>query len=438
MIHWRTANTESDRMSEHNAPATRIAVIGAGPAGLMAAEEIARHGYQPEVFDAMPSVARKFLLAGIGGMNITHSEALPQFLQRYREAEDCLQPMINAFTPEALRTWIHDLGVETFVGTSGRVFPKDMKAAPLLRAWLQRLRQQGVVFHPRHRWTGWRRENNQLIWEIENTDGKKDYRFDAVVLALGGASWPKLGSDGSWCLPLKQLQVDIEPLKSSNCGFEIPWSNFIQQRFAGTPVKHVQLTVSNPQGQTESRTGEFIVSHYGVEGSLVYALSAPLRESMLHDSESACLTLDWLPHTDEEQLIRKLSQPRKGLSFPNVLKKKLNLPPIANALLRECYPQLDVSDHLAVARALKNMRLPAVTATRPIEEVISCAGGVKFSELNTQLMLNKIPGVFAAGEMLDWEAPTGGYLLTACFATGRWAGRHLCDWLQTQPAEHQQ
>ncbi len=435
MLHWRAAHTESDRMSVHKNPAARVAVIGAGPAGLMAAEEIARHGYQPEVFDAMPSVARKFLLAGIGGMNITHSEALPHFLQRYREAEVHLQPMINDFTPEALREWIHTLGVETFIGTSGRVFPKDMKAAPLLRAWLHRLRQQGVAFHPRHRWTGWRRENDQLIWEIENPEGKKDYQFDAVVLALGGASWPKLGSDGAWCNTLEQQQVDIEPLKASNCGFEIPWSSFIQQRFAGTPVKHVQLTIRNHLGETESRTGEFIVSHYGIEGSLVYALSAPLRECMLHAPESACLTLDWLPHSSEEQLIRKLSQPRKGLSFPNVLKKKLNLPPIANALLRECYPQLDVGNHQAVATALKAMRLPAVTATRPIEEVISCAGGIKFSELDPQLMLRKIPGVFAAGEMLDWEAPTGGYLLTACFASGRWAGRHVCDWLQSQPAD---
>lgn len=419
-------------MTETTHSPARIAIIGAGPAGLMAAEVIAGAGYQPQVFDAMPSVARKFLLAGIGGMNITHSEDLPQFLQRYREAQPKLKPMIESFGPQALREWIHELGVETFVGTSGRVFPKDMKAAPLLRSWLHRLREQGVEFHPRHRWTGLRQHGEQLFWQITNSDGTKEHQFDAVVLALGGASWPKLGSDGSWCDVISQQGVAVEPLKASNCGFEIPWSPFIQERFAGAPIKHVQLTVTDVQGNTESRTGEFIVSQYGIEGSLVYALSAPLRERMLATPESAALTLDWLPHSSLQQITQKLAQPRKGMSFPNVLKKKLNLPAIANALLRECYPQLDLTDHQAVATAIKQMQLPAVVRTRPIDEVISCAGGIKFSELDQHLMLQKMPGVFAVGEMLDWEAPTGGYLLTACFATGKWAGEGLIDWLQSQ------
>ncbi|WP_430462618.1 NAD(P)/FAD-dependent oxidoreductase [Thalassolituus sp. LLYu03] len=398
------------------------AIIGAGPAGLMAAERLASQGIRVDVYDAMPSVARKFLLAGIGGMNITHSEDYDTFVSRYREAAAPLRPMLDDFGPQALRDWIHELGIETFVGTSGRVFPKDMKAAPLLRAWLQRLRQQGVTFHPRHRWTGLNPTGNGLEWQFTHPDGTTSIRPDAVVLALGGASWPKLGSDGRWSPLLEQQGVSFEAFKATNCGFEIPWSDFMRERFAGTPVKHVHLSMTTLSGGTESKTGEFIVSDYGIEGSLVYALSAPLREVMLNNPAAARLTLDWLPHTGVEQVVAKLAQPRKGMSFSNVLRKKLNLPAITNALLKECCPELDLNDHKAVAQALKAMRLPAVTATRPLDEVISCAGGVCFDAVNNDLMLSAMPGVFVAGEMLDWEAPTGGYLLTACFATGRWAG----------------
>ena len=408
----------------------RIAVIGAGPAGLMAAEQFAQAGLNVEVFDAMPSVARKFLLAGIGGMNITHSEDYLQFVKRYRSAESHLRPALDAFKPDDLRAWIHGLGIETFVGTSGRVFPKDMKAAPLLRSWLKRLRDQGIVIHTRHRWTDWARENEQLIWEFTTPDGKVKRHFDCVVLALGGASWPKLGSDGSWVSPLSAADIAITPLQASNCGFEMEWSDFMQQKFAGTPLKQVALSVSDSHGNREQRTGEFIISAYGVEGSLVYALSNPLRDCLNHDPQNARLILDWLPNTDLQQVEKKLREPRKGMSFANVLHKKFRLPTITNALLQECYPSLNRDDANAVASALKAMPMPLVQATRPIDEAISSAGGIQFSELDSGLMLKALPGVFVAGEMLDWDAPTGGYLLTACFATGRHAGRSAVSWLK--------
>ncbi len=409
-----------------------IAIIGAGPAGLMAAEHIAASGYSVEVFDAMPSVARKFLLAGVGGMNITHSEPYDDFITRYREAAAPLRPILDDFRPEHLRQWIHELGIDTFTGTSGRVFPTDMKAAPLLRRWLHRLRQQGVVFHPRHRWNGWQRNGQTLHWHFSTPDGDLNRAFDAVVLALGGASWAKLGSDGRWVPVLQQAGIDVSPLQPSNCGFTLPWSDYVRERFAGTPLKQVHLSVRTPCGSVEGKTGECILSDYGLEGSLVYALSAPLRRLWQQQPDQAYLTLDWLPNNTVEQVTTKLQQPRKGMSLANVLKKKLHLPPLAGALLKECCPQLDTNDARALAAALKAMQLPAVTGTRPIDEAISCAGGVPFSELNSDLMLTALPGVFVAGEMLDWEAPTGGYLLTACFATGRHAGHGLVRWLQTQ------
>src|SRR5690606_25719970 len=285
-----------------------IAVIGAGPAGLMAAERIAAAGYRVEVFDAMPSVARKFLLAGIGGMNITHSEDYPLFVQRYREASPHLQPMLDAFPPAALREWIHQLGIDTFVGSSGRVFPTDRKAAPLLRRWLQRLRQQGVVFHPRQRWIGWQQDEQGLCWQFRGPDGEHKQRFSAVVLALGGASWPKLGSDGRWVDVLQQAGVAVTPLQASNCGFELPWSDYLRERFAGTPVKHIRLSVTTADGRTESKTGEFVITGYGIEGSLVYALSAPLRQRWQQQPEQARLILDWLPHSSAEQISAKLQQ----------------------------------------------------------------------------------------------------------------------------------
>ncbi len=422
-------------VTNFSSASSRVAVIGAGPAGLMAAERMSLQGLAVNVYDAMPSVARKFLLAGVGGMNITHAEDYADFVSRYGSASHWLQPILDDFPPDNLRSWIHDLGIETFVGTSNRVFPKDMKAAPLLRAWLHRLRSQGVSIHPRHHWQGWQMENGKHDWCFSTPDGEKHEQFDAVVLALGGASWPRLGSDGQWCNLLTQQGVDVAPLLPSNCGFELPWSNFIRERFAGTPLKNIALSLTDISGQQWMRKGEFIVSQYGIEGSLVYALSAPLRDLMLsnqsdkHPNQPARLWLDWLPQNSHEQIISKLQQPRKGMSFANVLRKKLNLPTITNALLKECCPELDLHDHQVVASILKAMPLPCPTATRPIAEAISSAGGVTQNAINEDLMLNALPGVFVAGEMLDWEAPTGGYLLTACFASGKRAGDGVCNWL---------
>ncbi|WP_276667125.1 TIGR03862 family flavoprotein [Thalassolituus oleivorans] len=412
------------------ASAQRIAVIGAGPAGLMAAEHIANAGLAVDVFDAMPSVARKFLLAGIGGMNITHAEDYDTLVTRYGGAQSQLKPILDDLPPLELRAWIHALGVDTFVGTSQRVFPTDMKAAPLLRAWLHRLRSSGVTFHPRHRWTGWNNNTPQDGWVFATPDGEVTHQFDAVVLALGGASWAKLGSDGRWCEPLAQMQVDIAPLKPTNCGFEIPWSDFIRERFAGTPLKNIAVSITDKNGYTEYKKGEFVLSEYGIEGSLIYAISAPLRDLIDTNGEkTAEFFLDWLPNMTVEQIIKKLDQPRKGMSFSNVLRKKLNLPALTNALLKECCPTLNNNNSTDVANAIKAMPMRP-QQTRPIDEAISSAGGVRFNSTNNDLMLEQLPGVFVAGEMLDWEAPTGGYLLTACFATGKRAGLGLVQWLQ--------
>jgi uncharacterized flavoprotein (TIGR03862 family) len=412
------------------ASAQRIAVIGAGPAGLMAAEHIANAGLAVDVFDAMPSVARKFLLAGIGGMNITHAEDYDTLVTRYGGAQSQLKPILDDLPPLELRAWIHALGVDTFVGTSQRVFPTDMKAAPLLRAWLHRLRSSGVTFHPRHRWTGWNNNTPQDGWVFATPDGEVTHQFDAVVLALGGASWAKLGSDGRWCEPLAQMQVDIAPLKPTNCGFEIPWSDFIRERFAGTPLKNIAVSITDKNGNTEYKKGEFVLSEYGIEGSLIYAISAPLRDLIDTNGEkTAEFFLDWLPNMTVEQIIKKLDQPRKGMSFSNVLRKKLNLPALTNALLKECCPTLNNNNSTDVANAIKAMPMRP-QQTRPIDEAISSAGGVCFDSTNSNLMLEQLPGVFVAGEMLDWEAPTGGYLLTACFATGKRAGLGLVQWLQ--------
>ncbi|MBQ0727273.1 MAG: TIGR03862 family flavoprotein [Thalassolituus oleivorans] len=412
------------------ASAQRIAVIGAGPAGLMAAEHIANAGLAVDVFDAMPSVARKFLLAGIGGMNITHAEDYDTLVTRYGGAQSQLKPILDDLPPLELRAWIHALGVDTFVGTSQRVFPTDMKAAPLLRAWLHRLRSSGVTFHPRHRWTGWNNNTPQDGWVFATPDGEITHQFDAVVLALGGASWAKLGSDGRWCEPLAQMQVDIAPLKPTNCGFEIPWSDFIRERFAGTPLKNIAVSITDKNGNTEYKKGEFVLSEYGIEGSLIYAISAPLRDLIDTNGEkTAEFFLDWLPNMTVEQIIKKLDQPRKGMSFSNVLRKKLNLPALTNALLKECCPTLNNNNSTDVANAIKAMPMRP-QQTRPIDEAISSAGGVCFDSTNSNLMLEQLPGVFVAGEMLDWEAPTGGYLLTACFATGKRAGLGVVQWLQ--------
>ncbi|MDH0292078.1 TIGR03862 family flavoprotein [Pseudomonas sp. GD04087] len=399
-------------------------VIGGGPAGLMAAEVLASAGVQVELFDAMPSVGRKFLLAGVGGMNITHSEAREPFLSRYGKRAQTLAPLIEAFDNQALCAWIHGLGIDTFVGTSGRVFPSDMKAAPLLRAWLKRLREAGVVIHTRHRWLGWE-VNGALL--IEGPEGQRSVTADATVLALGGGSWQRLGSDGAWVPLLAERAVDIAPLRPSNCGFEVQgWSEFFRDKFAGAPVKPVALSLDDGA----PRQGEFVVTAGGIEGSLIYALSSAIRER-IEQAGSATLKLDLLPNRSLEQVAKAVAQPRGSKSMANHLRGRLGLDGVRAGLLRELSTAADYADPQRLAGLIKALPL-SVVRPRPLDEAISSAGGVTFEALDDCLMLKALPGVFCAGEMLDWEAPTGGYLLTACFASGRAAGRGALDWLEAQ------
>jgi len=398
----------------------RIAIIGGGPAGLMAAEVLAaRPGLEVSVFDAMPSVGRKFLMAGKGGMNITHAEPLPAFVARYAERQEQIAPLLDAFGPQALRDWIHALGITTFVGTSGRVFPTEMKAAPLLRAWLHRLREQGVHFHVRHRWLGW---NADGALRFATPQGEREMAADAVVLALGGGSWARLGSDGAWVPLLAGRGIAVAPLKPANCGFDVAWSSYFSERFAGQPIKPVIASVGE-----RCQQGEFNITATGVEGGLIYALSAPLRDR-LENKLPALLTLDLAPGRSLERLTADLALPRGRDSLANHLRRRAGIEGVKAALLRELCPPADLNDAARLAAALKALPLPVV-ATRPLDEAISSAGGVLFSALDEHLMLRKLPGVFCAGEMLDWEAPTGGYLLTACLASGRVAGNGLVDWL---------
>ena len=413
----------------------RIAVIGAGPAGLMAAEQIALAGGTVEVFDAMVTAGRKFLLAGVGGMNITHAEDYSTFVTRYGKARHHLQPILDDFPPEQVREWIHHLGIDTFVGSSQRVFPTDMKAAPLLRAWIHRLKMQGVVFHHRYRWVDWESTGNQINCHFVTAEGNTQQTFDAVVLALGGASWKKLGSDGLWFQQLQSKGINLNPLQPSNCGFDVAWSDHIKQRFAGTALKHIALSLTDVEGKAWRKTGEIVISEYGIEGSLIYALSAPLRDllcqhqqAQLETSHAPALWLDWLPTTDQQTLLKKLQSSRKGASLANMLRKQLALPGICLALLKDCCPDLHMYDMESLASALKAMPLSPLNP-RPIDEAISSAGGVSFTAVNHDLMLTSCPGLFIAGEMLDWEAPTGGYLLTGCFATGKRAGCGVIRWL---------
>ena len=397
----------------------QVAIIGGGPAGLMAAEMLAAAGgLAVTVFDAMPSVGRKFLMAGKGGMNITHAEPLADFVSRYGERADQIAPLLDAFGPSALREWIRGLGIETFVGTSGRVFPTEMKAAPMLRAWLHRLRSQGVHFHVRHRWLGW--ADNQL--RFATPAGEIAVEADAVVLALGGGSWAKLGSDGRWVPLLLERGVSVAPLRPSNCGFDVAWTPYFSERFAGEPVKAVVASIG-PQRQQ----GEFNITATGIEGGLIYALSAPLRDALARDGQAA-LTLDLAPGRSLEKLTAELSRPRGRDTLANHLRRRAGIEGVKAALLREFCPAETLNAAASLAAAIKALPLP-VTATRPIDEAISTAGGVAFEGLDEHLMLRGQPGVFCAGEMLDWEAPTGGYLLTACLASGRAAGLGVRHWL---------
>ena len=400
--------------------APRVAVIGGGPAGLMAAEVLAAGGASVDLFDAMPSLGRKFLLAGVGGMNITHAEPFADFVTRYGQARAHVQPLLEAFDADALRAWIHGLGIETFVGTSGRVFPREMKAAPLLRAWLRRLREAGVRLHTRSRWLGWA-EDGAL--RLATSDGEQAQRFDACVLALGGGSWARLGSDGAWVPLLAQRGIDIESLIPANCGFEVAgWSEHLTQKFAGAPVKPVAAALAGEA----PRRGEFVLTTQGVEGGLIYALSSAIRERIETTGE-ALLHIDLLPQMDLAKVEKALQKPRGSQSQARHLQRQLGLDGVRAGLLRELADPACFADPVRLAQAIKQLPL-RLTRPRPLDEAISSAGGVRWSELDSNLMLPRLPGVFCAGEMLDWEAPTGGYLLTACFASGRKAGEGVLAW----------
>ena len=398
----------------------QVAIVGAGPAGLMAAEQLlAVDGQKVLIFDAMPSPGRKFLMAGKGGMNITHAEPLPEFIGRYGSRQAVLAPLLKRFGPQQLREWIHGLGIETFVGTSGRVFPTEMKAAPLLRAWLHRLRQRGVQLHVRHRWLGWA-EDGAL--RFATPEGEKLVAADATILALGGGSWAKLGSDGAWVPLLAARGIPVAPLRPANCGFDVAWSAHFSERYAGQPIKPVIASVAGRRQQ-----GEFNITASGIEGGLIYALSAPLRDA-LETTGHATLHLDLAPGKTLERLTADLARPRGRDSLANHLRRRAGIEGVKAGLLRELLPFLASTATDQLAAAIKHLSLP-VTATRPLDEAISTAGGIAFEALNEHLMLRNLPGVFCAGEMLDWEAPTGGYLLTACFATGRAAGEGVQAWL---------
>ena len=435
-------------------PSCDVAIVGAGPAGLMAAETLARQGVSVHVFDAMPTVGRKFLLAGKGGLNLTHSEPAPTFVGRFGDRQQQLAPLLQPWGAEQVRAWAQDLGIGTFVGTSGRVFPTDMKAAPLLRAWLQRLRGMGVQFHMRHRWTGWSADGAAL--QFTTPTGAVQVSARAVVLALGGASWARLGSDGAWAPWLVARGVAVAPLRPSNCGFDVlpqhtmghetrreflrellgqtpavGWSAHFASRFAGQPFKSVAIAFTDSAGRHFSRRGEFVATATGIEGSLVYAVSALLRDEVQAHG-SATLHLDLLPDHSPERVLAEVRHPRGTRSLSSHLKSRLGLDGIKMGILYEQLGKERMNDPQALAQAIKALPI-TVVATRPIDEAISTAGGVQFEALDDHLMLRDLPGVFCAGEMLDWEAPTGGYLLTASMATGVRAGQGAAQWLVAQP-----
>jgi len=420
-----------------------VAIVGGGPAGLMAAQALVESGVAVDLYDAMPTVGRKFLLAGKGGLNLTHSEAFDAFAARFGERREVLEPLLRDFDPGAVREWALRLGIDTFVGTSGRVFPRDMKAAPLLRAWLAHLRQAGVRFHMRHR----------LIGLAPQAEGGFELRFAApqgervvqrrvALLALGGASWPQLGSDGAWVAPLRTLGVEVRPLAPSNCGFDVGrtdeagtllpgWSEFLRTRFAGQPVKNAAISFTGSDGVRFVQQGEFVITEGGVEGSLIYAASALLRDAIAEHGR-AVVEIDLLPARGAAFVLAELMRPRGSRSLSTHLKSRLGIDGVKAALLRELLPRAAFDDPAALARAIKALPLTLVAA-RPVAEAISSAGGVRFESLDAGLMALTCPGLFVAGEMLDWEAPTGGYLLTACLATGRAAGLAASCHLRATP-----
>ena len=402
-----------------------VAIIGGGPAGLMAAEVLTHRVVHVDLYDAMPSVGRKFLRAGKGGLNLTHSEPYETFLTRYGARRTQIKPLLDAFGPEDLISWVHGLGIDTFVGTSGKLFPTEMKSTPLLRAWLQRLRSAGVNFHMRHVWRGWD-DSGALCFETPQ--GMLTAHPDAVVLALGGGSWARLGSNGAWVPLLRQRGIPVAELRPSNCGFEVAWSEHFRTRFAGHPLKPVAVVFMDSEGREFRRQGEFIITKYGVEGSLIYSMSATLRDE-ISAKGVAVIQLDLAPDKGLQRLINELSRPRGSRSMAKHLRSRAGIEGVKAGLLRELVPPEDFFDPAIIGAAIKTLPLRLV-APRPLDEAISSAGGVAFEALDERLMVRSMPGVFCSGEMLDWEAPTGGYLVTACISSGRAAGLGAVAWLK--------
>jgi uncharacterized flavoprotein (TIGR03862 family) len=402
----------------------KIIVIGGGPAGLMAAEKISNSGHEVHVYDAMPTVGRKFLLAGIGGLNLTHSEVYSTFIEKYRERKSEVSQLLKQYNAQHLQEWAGNLGIETFVGSSGRVFPKEMKAAPLLRAWLQRLKKNGVQFHMRHQWMGWQDENLRFT----TTEGEIHATADAVVFALGGASWPKLGSNGKWISLLTELGMEIAELKPSNCGFNISWSSFFKQKFSGSALKSVEAMLVDIKQNKIQKRSQIVITENGVEGSLIYALSAPIRELIDRDGH-AIVYLDLVPDKEIERVMKEVGMPRGSRSLSSHLKSKLGIDSLKTALIYECLQDDVINNPGLLAKAIKKLPITCIS-TRPIDEAISTAGGILFESLDQNLMSKNKHGYFFAGEMLDWDAPTGGYLLTACFASGYVAGNGVNKYLE--------
>jgi uncharacterized flavoprotein (TIGR03862 family) len=395
----------------------------------MAAEAALAGGAQVALYDSMASVGRKFLLAGKGGLNLTHSDPSDLFISRYGERRAQVATWMAEFGAAAVRTWAHDLGIETYVGSSGRVFPKDMKAAPLLRAWLRRLRQAGLTIHVRHCWSGW---DEKKALRFDTPQGSATVRPDAVILALGGASWPQLGSDGAWVPVLAGRSIAIAPLRPANCGFDVGWTEHFRTKFAGHPLKTVGVVAKSPTGAVMRRMGEFVITDTGVEGGVIYAVAPFLRDE-IEATGRGTLRLDLAPDRELPRLIKDLSQPRGKKTMATHLQRRAHIDGVKAGLLREIVSKEDFADPTRLAAAIKSLPL-ALTAPRPLQEAISTAGGVTCEALDKRLMLKALPGIFCAGEMVDWEAPTGGYLLTACFASGRTAGAGAVAWL-TERAE---
>ena len=429
------AVTSTPSTTQSSPSSLPVVVIGGGPAGLMAAQVLSDAGVPVHLYDAMPSIGRKFLLAGKGGLNLTHSEGADTFAGRYGARREAIAGLLQEMDATAVCAWAHGLGIETFVGSSGRVFPKDMKAAPLLRAWLQRLRNpgtgagkgHGVQFHMRHRWTGW---SEDAGLQFDTPQGQVNVQAAAVVLALGGGSWGRLGSNGAWVPLLSARGVAVAPLLPANCGFDVQrgWSEHFASRFAGQAFKTVKIAVKTSQGAEFARKGEFVATTTGVEGSLVYAASSLLRDEIIRTG-SATFHLDLLPDMSAEKVLAEVRHPRGTRSLSSHLKSRLHIDGIKAGILYEVLSKEAMADPAQLAATIKAVPI-TLQATRPLDEAISTAGGVLFEAMSPGLMLESLPGVFCAGEMLDWEAPTGGYLLQACFASGKRAGQGVVEYLK--------